>query len=170
MIQKGVYMLDDRYAEDILVGFRAELDSSINKVFNRVERAKLETLGKAKEYEEFYEELKFIENMIFRDKFRDWLEKTDTKVLEMIAAKSMWFYEIFYFEINSIFEKWYKSKPDLSMISPELRDFIKGGYKDASYMKLSDTKKEDIDKLYNSYDKRLKKFKKKIFRILSIYR
>jgi hypothetical protein len=165
-IQKGVYMLDNRSAEDILVEFRRELDKSIDLTFSRLERSKIESLVQnEKEYEVFYKELKLAENRKLYSKFRMWLEETDEDVLKNIENRSKWFYEIFYLEVNSMFYRWYKSQPTIDSLSQELQDFIEHGYKDP----IGD-KSKDNEILYNSYYKRLKKFRRKRFKIIPIKR
>ncbi len=168
-LEKGGVVLGDLIAEKIIYGFSEDVVQEIKIALKPFNYSKMQSLVFDKDKKDsdfsFYEFCKKLDShqytTIYND-FKNWLMNLNDTKRKSIINKNEWFSELIFVEMNNAFKRWYekswfKKKPNVYRISPELEDYLLGKYREEESYKNKDSDvKLKLDNQYDYYYKRLK--------------
>ena len=124
LYDNGGLVLNDLDAEAIVTVFGYELYTTLFKKFDKEGLSKMRKLIKDTEFHEFCDKITKAEDKELYDKFVEWYTTLKEEELTNLENKSKWIFELLFFELNTIFSRWYKRKPHFSDLSKELKEYL----------------------------------------------
>jgi hypothetical protein len=160
----GGFILDDLDGEEIIFSFGERLTKSMENVFDEAEISLMSDLIDIDiSYHKFRETLVVDSHSKLYDKFRNWILNKPKLEVDDVIKKSIWLYELIFFEMNSVFYKWYEKRPDFYNLSNSLRTFLlKGHLEDLEYTEADDEMKKVMRARYTNYYNKILKVKPKM--------
>jgi len=121
----GGLVLNNLDAEYIISAFEYVLYSTLLKKFDKEALSKMRILMKDTEFHEFCEKIRKGQDKELYDKFAEWYTSLEEEDLTNLENKCKWINELFFFELNTIFSRWYKRKPSINDgISDDLQKYL----------------------------------------------
>lgn len=145
--KNGGLVLNDLDAESIISVFGYVLYSLLSKKFDKEGLSKMRKLKSDSEFHEFCGKITNGENKELYEKFIEWYTTLKEDELTNLEDKSKWIKELLFFELNTIFSRWYQRKPHFSELSDELRKYLYETYKQDAIL-IDDTKTKQNIKRY----------------------
>ena len=109
--EKGGLVLNNLDAEYIISALEYVLYNTLFKKFDKEALSKMRILMKDTEFHEFCEKIKKGEGKELYDKFAEWYTSLKDEDLTNLENKCKWIDELLFFELNTIFSRWYRRKP-----------------------------------------------------------
>jgi hypothetical protein len=120
----GGLVLDDLDAEAIINVFGYVLYSTLAKEFDKEGLSKMRMLVKKTEFHEFCVKITKGDDKELYEKFVKWYTGLTDEELKNLENKSKWINQLFFVELNNVFNRWYKRKPKFSELDGELQKYL----------------------------------------------
>jgi hypothetical protein len=159
----GGLILDDLDAEEIIFRMGGEVVQSVKSKFTNADFSTISDIIKDEDLP-YHKFLELGETKSYSKCFENWVANMNENEANNIIKKGKWFYELIFFEMNTVFYKWYKTRPSFDSLSLELREYLKEKYKQESDYVNSDAEEK------TRRNSQFKKYYKKIEKYRSLYR
>jgi len=150
---KGGLVLNDLDAESIISAFEYVLYSTLLKKFDKEALSKMRELMEDTEFHKFCEKITKGEGKELYDKFAEWYTSLKEEDLTNLENKSKCIDELLFFELNTIFSRWYKRKPHFNDLSEELQKYLLETHERDPALTNEPKKQEVIKRYYKKISK-----------------
>ena len=145
----GGLILNNRDGEYIISAFEYVLYSTLFKKFDKEGISKMRLLTENKiAFHEFCNKIKNSENRELYKEFIEWHKSLKEEDLTCLENKCKWINELLFFELNTVFSRWYKRKPRFKDdLSDDLQKYLLKTHEQDTTL-TNDPKKPEVFKRY----------------------